>query len=145
MRSLPNSPGQIDEAGAPPLTSLGAERQPSLPFRPKLPRRRNPRRLMADAAYVVLTVSGWIAGNVLGVLGCAVGMFLVISHGDLNAFFLHLDNLTSRYVAADFGRREAFQHQIVQVFVLACLMILIVRGPQFLARLRRDLAREAAR
>ncbi|UAJ12385.1 hypothetical protein [Polymorphobacter megasporae] len=94
---------------------------------------------LTDLAYVALTTTGWLAGNLLGILGCAVAMFIVISHGHVDTFFLHVDNLASRYVAADLGRREAFEHQLVQVFVIVLGVTLAVRGPLFVRRVRREL------
>lgn len=101
----------------------------------------SPRRygLGADVAYIVLTTAGWLAGNLLGILGCAVAMFIVISHGHVDTFFLHLDNLASRFNAADIGRRATFEHQLVQVFIVVFGLTLAVRGPLFVARLRRAL------
>ncbi|QYE33137.1 hypothetical protein KZX46_03165 (plasmid) [Polymorphobacter sp. PAMC 29334] len=95
--------------------------------------------LVADLAYITLKTAGWLAGNLLGILGCAVAMFIVISHGRVDTFFLHVDNLASRYVAADLGRRELFEHQLVQVFVIVLGVTLAVRGPLFVKRLRREL------
>lgn len=96
-------------------------------------------RVAADAAYVFLTTTAWLAGNLLAILGCAVAMFIVISHGQPDVFFLHVDNLAARYVAADLGRRAAFEHQLVQIFSIVLTATLLIRGPRFLARLRRDL------
>ena len=97
------------------------------------------RGALADVAYIVLTTTGWLAGNLLGILGCAVAMFIVISHGHIDTFFLHVDNLASRYNSADLGRRAAFEHQLVQVFVIVVGLTLVVRGPMFVTRLRRSL------
>lgn len=107
-----------------------------------LARRDRPRRaraLFADLAYIVLISTGWLAGNLLGILGCAVAMFIVISHGHADVFFLHVDNLASRYVAAGLDRRAVFDHQLVQLFSIVLTATLIIRGPRFIARLRRDL------
>jgi len=93
----------------------------------------------ADVAYIVLTTAGWLAGNLLGILGCVMAVFIVISHGHVDTFFLHLDNLASRYNAADLGRRATFEHQLVQVFVVVLIVTLAVRGPAFVSRLRRTL------
>ena len=101
--------------------------------------KRRRRAAFADASYIVLTTTGWLAGNLLGILGCAVAMFIVISHGHVDTFFLHLDNLASRYNAADLGRRATFEHQLVQVFVVVLALTLAVRGPIFVSRLRRAL------
>ena len=97
------------------------------------------RGTVADIAYVVLATTGWLAGNLLCILGCAVAVFIVLSHGHLDAFFLHVDNLASRYVSADMGRRAVFGHQLVQVFALVVAGTFLVRGPRFVARLRRTL------
>ncbi len=97
------------------------------------------RAALADLAYVVLTTTGWLAGNLLGILGCAVAMFIVISHGHVDTFFLHVDNLAARYVAADVGRRDRFEHQLVQAFVIVLGVTLAVRGPLFVRRVRREL------
>ena len=102
------------------------------------------REALADAAYIVLTTTGWLAGNLLGVLGCAVVMFIVISHGHIDTFFLHLDNLASRYVSADLDRRAVFGHQLIQVFAIVVAGTLLIRGPRFVARLRRELREGAA-
>lgn len=96
-------------------------------------------RTAADAAYVFLTAAGWLAGNLLVILGCAVAMFVVISHGQPDEFVLHVDNLAARYLAADLGRRAAFEHQLVQLFTGLMTATLAIRGPRFVARLRRDL------
>ncbi len=96
-------------------------------------------RLARDACYIVLVTTGWLAGNLLGILGCVVAVFLVISHGDMSMFFLHIDNLASRYVAADVGRRTVFEHQMVQILAGVFVIAILVRGPVFVARVRREL------
>ena len=91
---------------------------------------------VADSVYVAFVTAGWLAINVLGALGCAVAFFIVISAGDWDAFFLQLDNLTSRYVSADLGRRGAFEHQIAIAFLLILAVISLLRLPSFLRNLR---------
>lgn len=107
-------------------------------------RRLKSRQAVADAAYVFLVTTGWLGINLLVILGCAVAMFIVISHGRVDVFFLHVDNLAARYVAADLGRRAAFEQLLVQLFTLLALVIVVLRGPGFVARLRRDLNRGRA-
>lgn len=97
------------------------------------------RGVIPDVAYIALTTTGWLVGNLLAILGCVVAMFIVISHGHIDTFFLHVDNLASRYVSADATRREVFGHQLVQLFIIMVVGTLLVRGPRFVARLRRDL------
>lgn len=120
-----------------PLSSWRAD-APLLPFRPRLPRRLT-RRAIADTSYVALQSSFWVAGTVLGVLGAAVVAFLVIAGGDVDLFFSHVNNLASRYVAADHARRDVFEHQLVQAFLLVALVATAIRLPGFIRRLRRDL------
>lgn len=120
-----------------PLSSWRAE-APLLPFRPRLPRRLT-RRAIADTSYVALQSTMWVGGTVLGVLGAAVACFLVIAGGDVDLFFSHVNNLASRYVAADHARRDVFEHGLVQLFVGAALLATIIRLPGFVRRLRRDL------
>ena len=111
-------------------------------IRVRTPRER--RRAAADVAYILLRTTAWLTGNLLGLLGCAVAAFIVISHGQIDTFFLHVDNLAARYVAADVGRRAVFTHQLVQLFVIVFAATMLLRGPAFVARLRRDLAEKVA-
>ena len=119
-------------------------RTPSRNARLKSNRRHTRRTALADVAYIVLTTTTWLVGNLLGILGCAVAAFVVISHGHIDTFFLHVDNLAARYVAADLGRRAVFAHQLVQLFVIVFAATMLLRGPAFVARLRRDLAEKVA-
>ena len=103
-------------------------------------RRTALRQRLADLAYLSLVTTGWFVGNVLGVLGCAVVFFIVLSAGQWDAFFLQVDNLTSRYVEADIGRRGLFEHYLVQTFMLLFIGITLLRAPGFIRRVRRELA-----
>ncbi|WP_085811253.1 hypothetical protein [Sphingomonas sp. TZW2008] len=123
------------------MPSLQSERvQPDLPFVPPLLRRLPLKRVGADVAYLAIALSCWTIGNLLALLGCVVAMFLVISHGNIDVFFSHLNNLASRYVAADLGRRAAFQHQLVWGFSIMAVIFFAVRLPRFVIRLRKELA-----
>ena len=103
---------------------------------------RNTRRHMGDAAYLVLVTTGWFVGNVLGILGCAVVFFIILGAGQWDAFFLQIDNLASRYVAADLGRRWMFEHYLVQTFMVLLILSTLLRAPGFIRRVRRELAQE---
>lgn len=102
-------------------------------------------RRVADAAYVTLVTVGWVTGNILGVLGCAVAAFIVLSHGQWDAFFLHIDNLASRYVAADTPRRMMFEHILVQVFVVMFVAISLFRAAGLIRQVRAALAEGASK
>lgn len=120
---------------------VAANDQQPLPFVPPLlpAHRAASRSPLADTSYLVLAVTGWVGSTVLGVLGAVVAGFLVISGGDIDTFFSHLNNLTSRYVTADFGRRAAFEHQVVQVLLVFTSVTVACRLPGFIRRVRREL------
>lgn len=134
-RLLPSRLGLTSHPASP------ANDQQPLPFVPPLlPAPRAAwRTLLADTSYLVLAVTGWVGSTILGVLGAVVACFLVISAGDIDTFFSHLNNLTSRYVTADFGRRAAFEHQIVQVLLVFTIVTVACRLPGFVRRVRREL------
>jgi hypothetical protein len=129
MPSLPNDVG-------------GRAPQPDLPFVPPLksgPDSTRATLLIADAAYILVTVISWAAGNLLAILGCVVVAFIVIAHGDTDLFFHHVHNLTARYVAADAVRRATFDHQLAWMLGIMAALLFMVRAPRFYLRLRRDL------
>lgn len=117
---------------------MGRTGQVALPFSPPLPRRLTS-RAVSDAAHLSLALLLWLAGNVLVVLGMAVAAFIAVSGGDVDTFFSHVNNLASRYVAADVDRRAVFEHQLVQAFLFASAVLVTCRLPGFVRRMRRDL------
>lgn len=120
MQLLQNSPGVSGEAGL--RSSKWA-------------------RLGRNLCFVVVEVAGWLSLHTLAILGCAVAAFLVLSGGNLGNFFLHLDNLTSRFADADSVRRAAFEQQVVLTFLILYVGALVLRAPRFVKRLRREIAR----
>lgn len=133
MVLLPDTAAQ-PSAAALPLPD-GAPTASSLP-------RARLRRRFADALYIILMSAGWLGLNVLAVAGCAVVAFAMLGGGDWAATFMQIDNLTSRYLEADAGRRAQFQHHLVQVFSTVLLALVVFRLPCFIKRVRRDLAAE---
>lgn len=115
--------------------------QPDLPFVPPLWRRWG-RQQYSDALFVAMMTIGWVAGNVLALLGCVVAAFLVISHGDFTVFMSHIDNIASRYVAADLGRRASFEHEVLLALAICGAVFFLIRLPRFVMRLRLELAQE---
>ena len=115
---------------------------PALPLSTRLRlrlRRTRWDRVVCDGCYIFLVPTGWLAANLLVILGCVVAMFLVVSHGQVDLFFRHVDNLAARYIGADVGRRVMFEHFMVQVFAVLLIGVLLLRGPGFVARVRRNL------
>jgi len=113
--------------------------QPELPFVPPLWRRWT-RRDLSDALFIAMMTAGWLAGNVLALLGCVVATFLIISHGDFTVFMAHIDNVASRYVAADVGRRASFEHEVILALSICGAVFLGLRLPRFVVRLRLELS-----
>lgn len=117
--------------------------QSDLPFVPPLWRRWD-RKSLSDATFVAIMVTGWLAGNVLAVLGCIVATFILISHGDFGVFMAHVDNIASRYVAADAARRAHFEHQVACLLAIVGLALLLLRLPRLVVRLRLELDLESS-
>jgi hypothetical protein len=44
------------------------------------------------------------------------------------------------HITADVGRRVSFEHFMVQIFAVLLVATLLLRGPGFVARVRRNLA-----
>jgi hypothetical protein len=61
-----------------------------------------------DLVVIALRFSGWLATSALATLGIATLFFLVLGGFTLDGLMLHLDNLASRFVAADASRRGQF-------------------------------------
>jgi hypothetical protein len=115
--------------------------QPDLPFVPPLWRRWDA-ETARDWIFIVMMSTGWLAGNALAVLGCVVAAFIVVAHGDFNVFMAHVDNIASRYVGASTERRESFEHQVVVTLAVISGVLLLIRLPRFLMRLRVELSQE---
>jgi hypothetical protein len=127
----------------PPSELVRSAPQPDLPFVPPLWRRLD-RRALGDVAHIAMMVTGWLAGNVLALLGSVVATFIVIAHGDFTVFMSHVDNLAARYVAADGARRMAFEHQVLAVLGVCGAGLLIIRLPRFVMRLRLELSQDGS-
>ena len=114
---------------APPKQIAAAAEPPAAPIRVGL----------ALACYLIVRVCAWLAANIVGGLGIMVLMLLALGGGSIAGAFTHLDNLSSRYLAADPARRLAFDHQLLWIVLLAGFAILLIRLPAFVGRLRREL------
>jgi hypothetical protein len=69
---------------------------------------RRARSVAPDLCFVVLRLAGWGAVTLLAAAGCLVLAFLMLGGFTAEGFFANLDNLASRFAAADAGRRERF-------------------------------------
>lgn len=127
------------------MASRSDGRQQALPLQaPEVaPPPRSIRSGLALGFYILLRVVGWLAANIVGGFGMIVVLLLALSGGRVAALFAHLENLSSRYLAADAGRRLAFDGQLLWIVLLSALAILLIRLPAFIGRLRRELAETA--
>lgn len=121
---------------------VGTGLQPDLPFRPPLATGARPdvRGGLQDLAFIAIRLIAWGSINALAVLGCTVAAFLVISGGEPNIFFAHVENLASRFGDADPARQSRFAQQLVQAFWLVFVVFSLVRAPALVRQLRIELA-----
>ena len=63
---------------------------------------------VADACLLSLRLVGWLSVTLLAAAGCLVLLFAMLGGFTAEGFFAHLDNLASRFAAADTARREQF-------------------------------------
>lgn len=64
---------------------------------------------VADACYLLLKLSGWVAITVCCVATVWLGVFVFLGEFSFGQTVLHLDNFSSRYLAADAARRAGFE------------------------------------
>ena len=81
----------------------------------------------ATALYVILRLSGWLSVTLLAMLGCYVLFFLMIGGFDPLLVFTHVDNLASRYLAAEQVRRASFATLAAQSAVVLFVILAIAR------------------
>lgn len=96
-------------------------------------------RWAGDMIYASLVILGWLSWSVLASLGAMLAFFLVISNFEPVVFVSHLDNLTTRYLEATPDRQHLFDSQVLTVFALLIVMLMALRAPGIIVRLRREL------
>ncbi len=99
-------------------------------------------RGFADGCHLLLSATLWLGGTLLAALGTLLAMVILAADAQLPVFFAHLDNLASRYLAADAARRAEFDLQLVGLTGTLALLFVIARLPAFAARMRRELSRK---
>jgi hypothetical protein len=87
------------------------------------------------ACHIMLEASLFAISSVLMALGLPLCFFLILSGWDLLGLFTHLDNLSSRYLAADGARRLIFSSDLKIMFVAATALIAALRMPGFIRRI----------
>lgn len=76
---------------------------------PHILSRSEPRIAPQDIIVMGLRLLGWFATTLLATLGVGALAFFVLGGFVLDGTMLQLDNLTSRFLAADTSRREQFE------------------------------------
>ena len=102
------------------------------------------RRFLVDACHLLLSTTLWLGGTVLATLGTILALVILAADAQLPVLFAHLDNLASRYLAADGARRAEFDLQLVGLTAALALLFVVARLPAFAARMRRELSRKDA-
>ena len=88
-----------------------------------------------ELAFVTVKAALFLASTWLMAFGLPLLFFLALSGGDLDQLFWQVDNLASRWIAADMSRKDAFSQLIQIALIGSATLILIWRMPRFLADL----------
>lgn len=91
------------------------------------------RRHGAEMAYLGLKACGFLGTCWLMAFGLPLLFFLAISGGNLDVLFWQVDNLASRWIAADAARKLAFTQTMQVVLISSTTLIAMWRLPAFLA------------
>ena len=92
---------------------------------------------LPDLCLVVLRLAGWVAVTLLAAAGCLVLFFAMLGGFTAQGFFTHLDNLASRFVAADQVRRAAFLSSGRDTGVAVIALVAVCRWRSLRASLAR--------
>src|SRR3546814_6226690 len=65
-----------------------------------------PRKLLQDFAYSLVSVTCWLAINCLAAAGLILGLFVLMANASVDQFFVEAANLSNHYVAADSRSEE---------------------------------------
>lgn len=98
------------------------------------------RGALADGCYLLLSGALWCGGTLLAALGTLLALAIIAAGGEPAIFFAHVDNLASRYLAADGARRAEFDLHLITLVGAFALLFLLARLPTFALRIRRELS-----
>lgn len=102
------------------------------------------RRLLANSCFIALMLALWSGATVLVSLGIVLAIALAASGGDGEVLFSHLENLSVHYLAADTEARAVFERDAAGLFAGIATLVVLVRVPQLIARIRTGLGRSAS-
>ncbi|PKP97253.1 MAG: hypothetical protein CVT74_14650 [Alphaproteobacteria bacterium HGW-Alphaproteobacteria-13] len=92
-----------------------------------------PRKLLQDFAYSLVSVTCWLAINCLAAAGLIVGLFVLMANASVDQFFVEAANLSNHYVAADNLRRSEFAEVLLYLFGGCVLFFCITRRGALMA------------
>lgn len=81
----------------------------------------------AQACYVALRLTGWLASSAAFVAALWVLAFVLLGNFSFEQFVLHLDNFAARYAAADQARRAVFEAQFWSASGVLLLVVAVLR------------------
>ena len=93
----------------------------------------DPRKLLQDFAYSLVTATCWLAINCLAAAGLMLGFFVLIANASVDQFFVEAANLSNHYVAADSLRRSEFAEVLLYLFGGCVLFFCITRRGALMA------------
>lgn len=92
---------------------------------------------ISDGCFITIKAAGFAVSTFLMTLGLPLFFFLLLSGWNMDLLFLQIDNLASRYIAADSVRQLAFSDQLQIGFFGMAAIIALWRTPKF----ARDMSR----
>lgn len=92
-----------------------------------------PRKLLQDIAYSLVSVTCWLAINCLAAAGLLLGLFVMMANVSVDQFFIEAANLANHYVAADSVRRSEFAEVLLYLFGGFVLFFCITRRAALMA------------
>ena len=107
-----------------------------------LPPEQGWRGHVADACYILVKGSLFLASSYLIALGLPLLFFLLVSGGSGEAFFAHLGNFADRFLAAESERRIDFLTEVKFTLVGLATFVVIWRLPRFIVELERTFSEE---
>ena len=96
----------------------------------------------ADACYILVKGSLFLASSYLIALGLPLLFFLLLSGGSAEAFFAHLANFADRFLGAEPDRKVAFLVETKFVLIGLATLVVIGRMPRFVFEIERALSED---
>lgn len=94
---------------------------------------------ISDSCFITIRAAGFAVSTFLMTLGLPLFFFLLLSGWNMDLLFLQIDNLASRYIAADSLRQLAFSDQLQIGFFGIAALIALWRTPSFVREMSRVL------